>query len=85
MGSSQNETKHIGSSFLGILQPPISSAYRYSVEDFQNFLKNVPKSKPAIICGDLNLPKTNWNTNSSCSEEENSILEMFEEALFGQA
>ena len=74
MRSLQNETKHIGSSFLGILQPPISSAYRYFVENFQNFLKSVPKSKPAIICGDLNFPKTNRNTNSSSSEEENSIL-----------
>ena len=65
--------------------PPICIAYRYSVEDFQQLLKNIPKIKPARICGDLNFPETNWKTGSSSSEEENSVQEMLEEALFRQA
>ena len=85
MLSLQNKTKYIGSSYLRILQPPIGSAYRYFVEDFQQLLKNIPKSKPAIICGDLNFPETNWKKSSSSSEEENSILEIFEEAMFRKA
>ena len=36
-------------------------------------------------CGDKNLPETNWNTNSSSSDDENSSLEFFEEAPFNQA
>ena len=85
MLSLQKKTKYIWSFYLRILQPPIGSAYRYSVEDFQQLLKNIPKSKPAKICGDLNFPETNWKSSSSSSEEDNSILEIFEEALFRQA
>ena len=59
--------------------------YRYSMEDFQQLLKNIPESEPAIICGDMNFPKTNWKTNSSPAKEENSIFKKFEEALFRQA
>ena len=83
----QNKTKYIGSSFLCVLQPPTpkGSSYRYSVEDFQQLLENIPKSKPAIICGDLIFPETNWKTNSFSSGEEISIPEIVEEALFRQA
>ena len=63
----------------------IGSAYRYSVEYYPQLLKNIPKSNPAIVCGDLNFRETNWKASSSSSEEENSIPKIFEEALFRQA
>ena len=53
---------------------------RYSLEDFRQLLKKISKSKASIICADLNFAET----NSSSNEEENSILEIFEEALFRQ-
>ena len=64
--------------------PPKGSAYRYNINDFQKLLKTIPKSKPALICGDLNFPDANWKTASS-SKEENEIIEIFDEALFRQA
>ena len=65
--------------------PPKGSAYRYNINDFQKLLKTIPKSKPALICSDLNIPDANWKTASNSNEEENEIIEVFVEALFRQA
>ena len=65
--------------------PPKGSAYRYNINDFQKLLKTIPKSQPALICGDLNFPDANWKTASGSNEEENEIIEIFDEALFRQA
>ena len=34
--------------------PLLSSSYRYTIEDFQLLLSNIPKNKPIVICVDLN-------------------------------
>ena len=62
--------------------PPKGSEYRYNITDL---LKNILKSKPALICCDLNFPDAHWKTASSSNEEENEIIEIFDEALFRQA
>ena len=62
--------------------PPNGSEYRYNITDL---LKNILKSKPALICCDLNFPDAHWKTASSSNEEENKIIEIFDEALFRQA
>ena len=60
-------------------------AYRYSVEDFQQLLKNFAKGQPAVIFGDLSFLETNWKKNSSSSERETSNLKVKGETLFRQA
>ena len=82
MRSLQIKFERIGSSFSAhsTVPTPTQSAYRYSVEDSRQLPKIIPRSKPAIICGDLNFPKTSWTTNSSSSVEQNSVLELFEKA-----
>ena len=64
--------------------PPISSSYQYTIEDFQLLLRNIPKNKPIVICGDLNFPEANWKTLHSPNETEDKVIEMFEEKLFRQ-
>ena len=64
--------------------PPISSPYRYTIEDFQLLLRNIPKNKPIVICGDLIFPEANWKTLYSPNETEDKVNEMFEEKLFRQ-
>ena len=64
--------------------PPISSSYRYTTEDFQVLLRNIPKNKPIVICGELNFPEANWKTLYSPNETEDKVIEMFEEKLFRQ-
>ena len=64
--------------------PPISSSYRYTIEDFQLLLRNIPKNKPIVICGDLNFPEANWKTLYSPNETEDIVIEMFEAKLFRQ-
>ena len=64
--------------------PPISSSYRYAIEDFQLLLRNIPKNKPIVIRGDLNFPEVNWKTLYSPNETEDKVIEMFEEKLFRQ-
>ena len=54
------------------------------IEDFQLLLRNIPKNKPIVICGDLNYPEANWKTLYSHNETENKVMEMFEEKLFRQ-
>ena len=44
--------------------PPKGSGYRYTQEDFGMLLSALPKNSTAIICGDLNFPKTNWHNLS---------------------
>ena len=58
--------------------------YRYKIEDFQLLLKNIPKNKRIVICGDLNFPEANWNSLHSPNENEDKVIEMFEEKLFCQ-
>ena len=64
--------------------PPISSSYRYTIEDFQLLLRTIPKNKPIVICGDLNFPEANWKTLYSPNETEDKVIEIFEEKLFRQ-
>ena len=64
--------------------PPISCSYRYTIEDFQLLLRNIPKNKPIVICGDLNFLEANWKTLYSPNETEDKVIEMFEEKLFRQ-
>ena len=64
--------------------PPISSSYQYTIEDFQLLLRNVPKNKPIVICGGSNFPEANWKTLYSPNEDEDKVIEMFEEKLFRQ-
>ena len=47
-----------------IYNPPTRSEYRFSLEDFQELLKNIPRSKPVRICGDLYFPGINSKTNT---------------------
>ena len=64
--------------------PPKRSRYRYVKEDFEKLIAAVPKTKAALICGDLNFPNTNWSNFGSEDEEEQSILKLFENALYQQ-
>ena len=64
--------------------PPISSSYRYTIEDFQFIMRNNPKNIPIAICGDLNFPEANWKTLFSPKETEDKVIERFEEKLFRQ-
>ena len=64
--------------------PPISSSYRYTIEGFQLLLRNIPKNKPSVICGDLYFPEANWKTLYSPNETEDKVIEMFDEKLFRQ-
>ena len=62
--------------------PPISGSYRYTIDDFQLLLRDIPKNKPILICGDLNILEANWKTLYSPNETEDKVIEMFEEKLF---
>ena len=55
--------------------PPRGSTYRYTFEDF-NILVNslLKKNTPIVVCGDINFPNTNWDTNQSIDTEENNML-----------
>ena len=53
----------------------------------KKFSKNIaaiPRTETAPICGDLNFPITNWSNFSSKDEENQSVLEPFENALYQQ-
>ena len=63
--------------------PPISSSYRYTIEDFQLLLRNIPKNEPIAICGDLNFP-ANWKTLYSPNKTEGKVFKILEEKLFRQ-
>ena len=77
-----HQTEMIIGSFYN---PPKNSNYRYKVHEFEQLIKAIPKNKPFLLCGDLNFPETNWNTLTSTDEEENQILQIFENGLFRQA
>ena len=47
-------------------------------------LKNIPKNKPIVICGDLNFPEANWKTLYSPNKTQEKVIKMFEEKLFRQ-
>ena len=77
-----HQTEMIIGSFYN---PPKNSNYRYKVHEFEQLIKAIPKNKPLLLCGDSNFPETNWNTLTSTDEEENQILQIFENGLFRQA
>ena len=64
--------------------PVISSSNRYTKNDFQLLLRNIPTNKPIVICADLNFPEANWNPLYSLNETKDKVIEMFEEKCFGE-
>ena len=67
--------------FCSFYNPPKTSPYRYSIEDFEKILSCIPKDCIAFVCGDLNFPNTNSTNWNSTNSEENSVLELFENRL----
>ena len=61
-----------------IYNPPLGSAYRYTLADFEQSLMVIEEFKQyaCLICGDFNLPKVNWSLNHSADEHEQSVNEM---------
>ena len=60
---------------------PEGSKFRYTKEDFEAIVNGFPKSKQLLICGDVNFPKTNWETLVSSDEFEQEIVDFFEESF----
>ena len=55
--------------------PPRGSTYRYTFEDFKILVNSLLKTNtPIVVCGDINFPNTNWDTNQSIDTEENNML-----------
>ncbi|CAH3177521.1 unnamed protein product, partial [Porites evermanni] len=57
-------------------------------KDFRDYLKNLDKNKPVILCGDLNVahkeienPKTNTKNTGFTREERHSFTELLEESF----
>ena len=69
-----------------IYNPPLGSAYRYTLADFEQVLGVTEEFKQyaCLICGDFNLPKINLSLNHSADEYEQSVIEMFERHNFHQ-
>ena len=69
-----------------IYNPPLGSAHRYTLADFEQVLRVIEefKSCACLICGDFNLPKVNWSLNHCADEYEQSVIEMFERHNFHQ-
>ena len=69
-----------------IYNPPLGSAYRYTLADFEQVLRVIEgfKQYACLNCGDFNLPKVNWSLNHSADEYEQSVIEMFERHNFQQ-
>ena len=67
--------------FCSFYNPPKTSPYRYSIEDFEKILSCIPKNCIAFVCGDLNFPNTNWANWTSTYSERNSELEFFKNRL----
>ena len=76
-----NETIYICSFY----NPPRASQYRYDYQCFNKILEAIPKKSKAVICGDINFPSTNWDIFSSQENDEQEILEMFEDRLLQQS
>ena len=68
-----------------LLQSPRASQYRYDYQCFNKILEAIPKKCKAVICGDINLPSTNWDIFSSQENDEQEILEMLEDRLIQQS
>ena len=58
--------------------------YRYNIIDFNLLLTNMPKKLPALICGDINFPETNWKTLMSSKQIEEEVLDIFDEKFSGK-
>ena len=64
--------------------PPEGSINRKVREDFEKLIAAVPKTEAAPLCGHLSFPNTKWSNLSSEDEEEQSVLDLFENALYQQ-
>ena len=62
--------------------PPISSSYRYTIENFHLLLRNIPKNRSIVNFGDPNFPEAKWRTQYSLNGTENKVIEMFKEKMF---
>ena len=67
-----------------LYNPPSDSEYRYKIADFEKIFNSLPKSKPLIICGDMNMPKIDWNTLCSSDDYEQTVLDLFGHHLLQQ-
>ena len=69
-----------------IYNPPLDSAYKYTLADFEQVLRVIEEFKQyaCLICGDFNIPKVNWSLNHSADEYKQSVIEMFERHSFHQ-
>ena len=65
--------------------PPKTSPYRYTMNDFQEILRELPKRNIVLVCGDLNFPNTNWDSWTTFDEEEAELIELFESRLLKQS
>ena len=61
--------------------PAKKSPYRYTTADFILLTSSLllHKHTSFILCGDINFPQTNWNTNQSTDSEENDMLNILEQ------
>ena len=65
--------------------PPHGSPYRYSIDDFVNLIRETPKGKPVIICGDINFPDTNWETRTSTDSFEQAVIDLLDDLMYDQS
>ena len=61
--------------------PPQNSQLRYDVDCYHRILEAIPKTRKAVLCGDLNFPSTNWGAYWSTDKEEQDVLNILEERL----
>ena len=54
----------------GFYNPPKGSGYRLTQENFGILLSALPRNSTAKICGDLNIPNTNWQNFSSMDTDD---------------
>ena len=67
-----------------IYDPPLGSAYRYILADFEQVLRVIEEFKQYafLIFGDFNLTKVNWSLNHSADEYEQSVIEILKDITF---
>ena len=64
---------------------PKGSKYRHTTEDFGKLLAELPNNKTTLICCDLNFPETNWNCFTSEDNNEQTVIDLFDNELYQQA
>ena len=57
----------------------------YTMNDFQEILRELPKRNIVLVCGDLNFPNTNWASWTTFDEEEAELIELFKSRLLKQS